>query len=183
MKKEKRPATLADLPALRALDSPIWREDLRDFWSDRIGHFPAGSFVASADGILVGAASCMRFTSGHIPQDIWECMELGDRLHNQHGNTLYLDHASTDSHFVRRGIWKRLIDLRIDYARRYSSVARIWTLSRGFTINEQPAIAPILVRYGFNALKTYKPEPGVEYQLLELLPPFSLPGLISSRSL
>ena len=74
-----------------------------------------------------------------------------ERIYNPKGETLLLFCSAVDPKFRNKGIWKLMLDYRINYAKTHKEIKRVWTVGRAEENEYGPNTAALLERFGFKS--------------------------------
>lgn len=173
---EIRQVTLKDLDEIVALERLVWKEDSGTYESmkKRIEIFPEGFCVVYSKGKLVGMANSALLPLNKQVKDYDESFFPWERIHDPKGKILYLFCSTVHPDFRGLGIWKKMLNFRINYAKKHAEIKKIWVAARNKDNQYGIDTASPLQKYGFSKIKDFLFKGEMTQTLLELLPPYEI---------
>ncbi len=173
---EIRKASLKDLDEIVALERATWKEEAASVNSlrRRIESFPEGFVVVYIDYQLAGMANSARLSSEHkLTDNYYESFDPWERIHNTDGTILFLYSSAVNPNFRERGVWRAMVDFRLDCARENPQIQRAWAVGRKQSNRYGFAMVPLFEKLGFKTVREFSDNSGGTV-LMELLPPYAL---------
>lgn len=173
---ELKKATIQDLDDIFALEQLVWRDDSATYQSlaKRIQTFPEGFCVIRSNGSLVGMAMSALLPQGHQVVEYDESFFPWERVHNPKGNILYLYCSTVHPDFRRQGVWKKMLDFRLEYARKHPEILEVWVAGRNKQNQYGPNTVEPLQKVGFARNKDFLFKGEYTQTLMQLLPPYNI---------
>jgi len=157
------------------LEKLIWKKDSATYKSlvQRIERFPQGFCVVYNNKELVGMANSALLPYPYKVIEYDQAFFPWERVHDPKGETLLLYCSTVHPDFRNIGIWKDMLNFRINYARINPKIKRVWIVGRIEENKYGPNTAALLERFGFKRIKEFPMGNKMTQALLELLPPYS----------
>jgi len=173
---EIKQASLEMLEDIFQLEQLIWRDDsaTKESLRKRIEIFPQGFCVVYSDLELVGMASSALLPVGHKVEEYDGAFFPWERIHDPNGKILYLFCSTVHPDFQRQGVWKQMLNFRIDYAKRHPEIREIWVSGRNRENEYGPNTSDLLERFGFRKIKDFLFKGHLDNSLLSLSPPYEI---------
>lgn len=173
---EIKQATLWMLDDITTLEQLVWRGDAatRESLRKRIEMFPEGFCVVYSDHKFVGMAMSVLLPKNHEVKEYDKSFFPWERIHNPKGVILYLYCSTVHPDFRGQGIWKKMLDFRLNYARTHPEIEKVWVAARNKENEYGPNTAEPLQRFGFVWIKDFLFKGQYTRSLLELLSPYKI---------
>ncbi len=172
-----REVSLKDLRSILELEKLVWGSEdsaTPESMKQRIEQFPEGFCVAYDGKKLVGMAMSALLPLNHEVTEYDESFFPWERIHDPNGEILYLYCSTVHPDFRSRGIWKKMLNFRVDYARTHPEIKKIWVAGRTEAKKFYPDTATLMRGFGFKELKKFPFKGHCNQALLELNPPYTL---------
>src|SRR3989344_1054187 len=152
---EIKQANLGMLDDITALEQLVWREDSAtpESLRKRIEIFPESFCAVYSNNKLVGMAMSALLPKNHKVGEYEDLFFSWERVHNPKGKILYLYCSTTHPDFRFQGIWKKMLDFRLNYARNHSEIEKVWVAARNKENEIGSNTAEPLKRFGFLFVK------------------------------
>jgi|SRR3989344_588969 len=159
-----------------SLEQEVWVEDsaTRESLRKRIEIFPEGFCAAYSEGRLVGMAMSALLPIEKKVEDYDEAFFPWERIHNPQGEILYLFCSTVHPDFRGMGIWRKMLDFRLNYARNHQRIKKVWVSGRNKENEYGPNTANPLIKMGFTKVKDFLFNGEYTNTLLEFFPPYAL---------
>ena len=171
-----RQAKISDLKEIFKLEKLVWKNDSATLESltKRIEIFPQCFCVVYYNKQLIGMANSALLSYPYKVTEYNQAFFPWERVHNPNGETLLLYCSTVNPEFRNKGIWKEMLNFRINYAKKYKYIKRIWVIGRTIKNKYGPDTASLLEKFGFNRIKKFPMGKTMNQTLLELKHPYTL---------